>query len=105
MIGMYNNCVIKSVIINANSIVYTGIRKRYIMSWEEINTIGIGYVPVKALGGPPWIYFSADGYFSPALDPKMVNEKFFMVRYRKEIEDAVRLYWKGDIAGINSMLS
>jgi hypothetical protein len=78
-------------------------KSKYEMCWEEIKSIGIGYYPIRGQGRQPWIYFSADSIFCPVLNPKMVHEKFFMVQYRTEIIDIIRVHWRGDIAGINSV--
>ena len=103
MLCMINDCLVKSIILNEKTISYVDMFKKYEMPWEEIKLIGIGYYPIRGRSNLPWIYFSADGYFSPALIQKKVNNRFFMAHYRKEIEKTVRQYWKGDIAGINSV--
>lgn len=101
--GMVIQCLIKKVEIEKTGVKFTSLVKRYEMSWDEIKIIGIGFIPIKAPGRQPWIYFAADGVSMPMLNAKMINSKFFMVSYRKKIEDVIRIYWTGNIDGLDAI--
>lgn len=101
--GMVVQCVVKKIEIGMEGVQYFTLKKRYEMRWEEVKIIGIGYIPMRAPGKQPWIYFAADGISMPMLNSKMVNDKFFMVSYRKKIEESIRMYWAGNIDGLDSV--
>jgi hypothetical protein len=97
------HCFTKTIEIDRNGVNYKTFLKCFEMTWDEIKIIGIGYVPIKAPGRKPWLYFAADGISMPMLNAKMINSKFFMVSYRKEIEEEIRKYWSGDIDGLDGI--
>jgi len=101
IVHMVNNCVIKSLIISENGVKHIDLFKKYEMSWDEISIVGIGYIPIKAPGRPAWICLAADGVSCPMLNARMVNEKFFIIHHRKEVEEAILMYWKERIDGLN----
>jgi len=51
--GMAIHCLINRIILDESGIEYMSFTKRYKMSWDEINIIGIGYIPMKQVGRPP----------------------------------------------------
>jgi hypothetical protein len=101
--GMIIQCVVKRVEIGEEGVKYITTSSSYKMRWDEIKTIGIGYIPYRAPGRPPWIYFSAEDSFMPMLSANLVNSKFFIVHYRKELECAIKLHWKKGIVGLDSL--
>ena len=101
--SMIDSFLVRSIVINEYGVEYISIKRKFVMKWDEIKIIGLGYVPIKGPSKKPWIYFAADGISMPMLNAKMVNDKFFMVTYSKKIEDAIRMYWTGNIDGLDSM--
>jgi len=99
--AMIERCLFRNIKICEKGITYIRLNKQNFMGWDEIKIVGIGYIPIKAPGKNPWLYFATDGVSCPMLNGRMVNEKFFMVSYRKSVEVAVRLYWKNDIDGLD----
>jgi len=99
---MANHCLINRIILDESGIEFISFTKRYKMRWDEIKIIGIGYIPLKQVGRPPWIYFAANGVSYPLLSAEMRNDKFFMVHYRKAIVDEIKKYWSKEIDGLNS---
>ena len=95
-------CLFRWILICEEGVAYIRLRKSSFMAWDEIKIVGMGYIPIKAPGRPPWLYFSAHGIPCPMLNARMINDNFFMINYRKEVEDAIRLYWKAAIDGIDS---
>lgn len=100
--GMFIQCILKKIEIGEKGVKFTSLTKKYEMSWNEIRIIGIGFIPIKAPGKQPWIYFSADGLSTPMLSGNLINDKFFIVSYRKKIEDAIRMYWTDNIDGLDN---
>jgi ABC-type nickel/cobalt efflux system permease component RcnA len=99
-IWMLYRCLFKKIILDEHGVRYKDFRKCYEMAWDEVKIVAIGYIPMKAPGRPAWIYFAADGVYCPMLSARGVNDKFFMVHYRRKVEHAIRLYWKSDIHGL-----
>jgi len=97
-----NQCLIKRIEIDKSGVAYKTLTKNYKMSWDEIKIVGFGYLPIKAPGAKPWIYFAADGVSCPVLNAAMVNDKYFMVNYRQKIVDEIRKYWLKEIDGLDS---
>ena len=95
--------LVKKVVIDEYGVKYITLRKRYEMTWDEIKIVGIGYIPIKTPGRKPWVYFAANGISFPMLHAKMINEKFFMVGYRKKVEDEIRKYWTQKIDGLDDI--
>jgi len=100
--GALIQCLVKKVVIGDRGVEYISLIRHYEMSWADIKIIGIGYIPIKAPGRQPWIYFAADGISCPMLNARMINEKFFMVSYRYEIVIEIKKYWQNEIDGLYS---
>ena len=96
---MVNNCIVKSIVISENGVKYISLFKNYEMTWEEIKVIGITYIPARGSGRPPWLYLAAD--LLP--NTKSINKRYFLIHYRKDVEQAIRMYWDKEIWGIGSV--
>ena len=83
----------------SKGVTYTSLRKRYFMKWSDIEMIGICYIPTRAPGRPPCIYITADQIPTS----RAINERYFLIHYRKDVEQAIRMYWDKDIWGIGSV--
>ena len=101
--GTIHQCLIKRIVIGETGVEYFTLTKHYTMSWAEIKIIGIGYIPIKAPGRPPWVYFAADGIACAMLNAGSINDKYFMVHYRQAIVDEIKKYWSGEILGLDQV--
>lgn len=100
--GVIHNCFIKSIVINAEGVRYITLFKSFEMKWKDIELIGIGFVPIKKPGAKPWIYFSADKVALSTLTSNMINDRFFMMNYRKNAIDVIKKYWASEITGLEN---
>lgn len=97
--AVIHNCYIKHIIIDCKGITYRSMFNNYHMRWDEIASIGILYMPIKAPGIKPWIYITNIDIPIISINPRMANDNFFMLNYRKEIILEILKYWKGEIKG------
>jgi len=94
-------CIFRWIIISEKGIVYKELSKHYEFSWDDLKTIGIGYVPMKRLGSIPWLYFTTEEFSCPILHGRKMTSDFIMVHYRKKILAEIKKYRKNDIADIH----
>jgi len=101
-VPMVIQCLVKRIVIDASGVEYITLTKRYKMSWDEIQMVGVGYVPLKRPGSPRWIYFSAIDVSLPLLSAGIINDKYFMVHSRETLIDEIKKYWSREIDGLNA---
>jgi len=100
-LGMLYQCLFRKIYISDCGVKYKTLFKSYEMTWDEIKIVGIGYIPIKAPGRKPWIYFSDQPVSIPMLSPRSFNKKFYMVSFRQKIIDEIKKHWDMGIDGFD----
>jgi hypothetical protein len=86
------------VTIDERGVGYAFLRKDYLIPWQDIQVVGIGFFPVQNGYDAPSIYFNAESAdLYPLLSGKKNTEKFILLYVSDEIMQEVQKYWHGEI--------
>jgi len=99
-IVLLNNIFNKKLEISEIGVKLKSNKREYLLTWDSIKEVGIGYSYVGIKGGVSMLYFSTETMIGANLSPDMVSEKLIMMRFRKGAIEEICKYWKGEIYGI-----
>ena len=87
------NIFFKSITIDDKGVLYKTIFKNVFIKWDDVKSVGLAWLRSDI----PVLYFTTDDGEWYEKNLRKITNDFIVFNYRKEIDVAVRLYWKDKI--------